>query len=200
MELYDKLTSKYPDEHFSMSTTQTVIEEDDPNAVTRGVTFEHTGIEVLKIDRTLFVVVRDATQASSSVENSPMEVCDGAVATEKPSRIIGYVELKSKCSQNVVVKARNQIIASYNHMHTIAQACAFSLSDFQQKGIIVTQPITDEVLTKARQRRKRDDDQNIPFSTSRFLLKLIEGEAKDETTGISFVHAVAKAVIHLRDL
>lgn len=129
MELYDKLTAKYPFHHFSMSTTQTVIEEDDPNAITSKVTFEHTGIEVLKIDRTLFVFVRD-TNSASSVGKNLVEVCDGAIATEVPSRFIGYVEMKSRCTQNVVVKARSQIIASYHHMLSIAQDCGFSISNF----------------------------------------------------------------------
>ena len=199
MELYDKLTAKYPFHHFSTSTTQTVIDEDDPNAITSRVTFEHTGIEVLKIDRTLFVFVRDTTSASS-VGKKLVEVCDGAIATEVPSRFIGYVEMKSRCTQNVVVKARSQLIASYYHMLSIAQDCGFSISNFQQKGIIVSQPITDEVLIKACQRRKRDDDLNHQTSSARFLLKLIEGKAKDEKTGICFIHAVPTDVVDLRTL
>lgn len=199
MELYDKLTTKYPAEHFSTSTTQTVIEEDDQQATTRMVTIEHLGVEVLKIDKTLFVDVRDSSQATDTT-STPVEVCDGAIATEEPTRFIGYVELKSKCSQNEVVKARGQIMASHHHMLTIAKNCAFSLTDFIQKGIIVTQPITDETMTKARQRRKRDDDNKIIFSHARFLLKLIEGNAKDEATGIRFVHALATDVVHLNSL
>ena len=57
MELYDKLTAKYPAAHFSVNSTQTVIEEDDPRAVTRNVLFEHQGTEVLKINKTLFLKV-----------------------------------------------------------------------------------------------------------------------------------------------
>jgi hypothetical protein len=85
-------------------------------------------------------------------------------------------------------------------MLTIAKNCAFSLTDFIQKGIIVTLPITDETMTKARQRRKRDDDNKIIFSHARFLLKLIEGNAKDEATGICFVHALTTDVVHLKGL
>ena len=199
MELYNKLTAKYPAEHFSMSTTQTVIEENDQLATTRMVTIEHLGVEVLKIDKTLFVGVRDSREATDTT-TTPVEVCDGAITTEDPTQFIGYVELKSKCSQNEVVKARSQIMASHHHMLTIAKNCAFSLTDFIQKGIIVTQPITDETMTKARQRRKRDDDNKVIFSHARFLLKLIEGNAKDEATGICFVHALATDVVHLRDL
>ncbi len=200
MELYDKLTAIYPAEHFSTSTTQTVIDEEDHLAITRAVTFEHSGIEILKIDKTLFVLVRDASQVISSSTN-PVKVCDGAIASEIPSHFIGYVELKSKCSQNEVLKARSQIMASRHHMLTIAQDCAISLTDYVQKGIIITQPIADETLTKARQRRQRDDDLKVVNSSSRFLLKLIEGKAKDEDTGICFVHAVVTGtgVIQLKD-
>ena len=200
MELYDRLTAKFPANHFSTSTTQTVIEEEDPNALTRIVTFEHMGTEVLKIDKTLFVAVRDEKLVPSSATTTLSEVCDGAIATEESSRFIGYVELKSKCSQNEVIKARGQIIASHHHMLAIAQSCAFSLSDFVQKGIIITQPVTDETLTKARQRRKRDDNLKVTFSSARFLLKLIEGEAKDEATGICFVHATATGAVHLKEI
>ena len=199
MEFHNKLTAKYPAEHFSTSTTQTVIEENDHLATTRMVTIEHLGVEVLKIDKTLFVAIRDSRQATDTT-STPAEVCDGAIATEDPTRFIGYVELKSKCSQNEVVKARSQIMASHHHMLTIAKNCAFYLTDFIQKGIIVTQPITDETMTKARQRRKRDDDNKIIFSHARFLLKLIEGNAKDEATGICFVHALATDVVHLKGL
>ena len=199
MEFHNKLTAKYPAEHFSTSTTQTVIEENDHLATTRMVTIEHLGVEVLKIDKTLFVAIRDSHQATDTT-STPAEVCDGAIATEDPTRFIGYVELKSKCSQNEVVKARSQIMASYHHMLTIAKNCAFSLTDFIQKGIIITQPITDETMTKARKRRKQDDDNKIIFSHARFLLKLIEGKAKDETTGICFVHALSTDVINLRSL
>lgn len=198
MNLYDKLTAKYPAKHFSISTTQTVIEEDAPEATTRSITIEHTGTEVLKMNKTLFVAMRDAAQTSSSTVISP-DVCDGAIATESMP-FVGYVELKSKCSQNEVIKARSQIIASSSHMLTIAENCALSLADIVQKGIIVTQPITDETLTKARQRRQRDDNLNVTFSSARFLLKLIEGEAKDDATGISYVHVVASKVVLLSEL
>ena len=110
MDLYDKLVTHYTTEHFSTSTTQTIIEEEDQLAATQSVTFEHTIIEVLKIDKTLFVIERDR-QANAN-DSAPVEVCDGAIATEEPTQFIGYVELKSKCSQNEVIKARSQIIAS----------------------------------------------------------------------------------------
>ena len=181
MELYDKLTAHYPAEHFSVSTTQTVIEEDEPLATTRSITVEHTGTEVLKVNKTLF----EAVSASST------EVCDGALAAELPTQFITYVELKSACTANNVLKARSQILASRELMMKIALTCDITLTSFSQKGIIVTQPITDETLTKARQRRQRDDDQHRLFSSSRFLLNLIEGKAVDTESGMKFVHVVA---------
>lgn len=197
MELYDKLTTRYSTAHFSTSKSQTVIEEDDQLAITRSVTINHPGMEVLKIDKTLFVFERDTLQERDSI---PTEVCDGAITMEEPVKFVGYVELKSKCSQNEVIKARSQIMASYIHMLTIAQSCTFTLTDYTQKGIIVTQPITDETLTKARQRRKRDDDMGTHFSSARFLLKLIEGEAKDESTNVSFMHVIATETVQMNDL
>lgn len=195
MDFYDKLSSKFPANHFSFSTTRTVIEEDDPQAVTRSIIFEHNGTEVLKINKTLFVAVRDATTSSSS-----SEVCDGAIVTETPSHFIGYVELKSACTTNNVLKARSQILASRELLQTAFVSCACSIESFAQKGIIVTQPITDETLTKARQRRKRDDESKVTFSSSRFLLNLIRGKAKDDTTGIQFLHVVSGDIIALTKL
>ena len=195
MELYDKLTSKYPAVHFSLSKMKTVIEEDDPQAVTRSITFEHDGTEVLKINKTLFVVVRDATTSSSS-----SEVCDGAIVTETPSHFVGYVELKSACTTNNVLKARSQILASHELFQAACLSCTYSIDGFVQKGIIVTQPITDETLTKARQRRKRDDDSKATFSSARFLLNLINGKAQDVTTGIQFFHVVSGEIIALTKL
>jgi len=80
------------------------------------------------------VIERDR-QANAN-DSAPVEVCDGAIATEEPTQFIGYVELKSKCSQNEVIKARSQIMASYHHMISMAQTCSFALSEFVQKGII----------------------------------------------------------------
>lgn len=196
MELYNKLSSKFPVNHFSLSKTQTVIEEDDPQALTRCITFEHDGMEVLKINKTLFVAVRD-TIASFATST---EVCDGAIVTEAPSHFISYVELKSACTTNNVLKARSQILASHELLQTACISCAFSIDKFAQKGIIVTQPITDETLTKARQRRKRDDDSKVTFSSARFLLNLINGKAKDDTTGIQFLHVLAGEIIALKEL
>ncbi len=192
MELYDKLTLLYPAKHFSKSVTQTVIEEDDPQAVTRSITLEHSGTEVLKINKTLFVAVRDTLAAAS-----PIEVCDGAVAIEMPRHFIAYVELKSACNANNVLKARSQILASHIVMQAAAANCNIPLTPFIQKGIIVTQPITDETLTKARQRRQRDDDLKVNFSNARFLLNLVDGKAVDKETGIPLVYAVAGEVLRL---
>ena len=51
MELYDKLTKIYTPEHFSLSNTQTVIEEDEKGAATREVIIEHIGVDILKINK-----------------------------------------------------------------------------------------------------------------------------------------------------
>lgn len=195
MKLYDKLSSKFPANYFSLSTTQTLIEEDDPQAVTRSIIFEHNGTEVLKINKTLLVAVRDATTSSSL-----SEVCDGAIVTETPSHFVGYVELKSACTTNNVLKARSQILASHELLQTACISCTYSIDSFIQNGIIVTQPITDETLTKARQRRKRDDDSKVTFSSARFFLNLISGKAKDDTTGIQFIHVVSGEIIALTDI
>ena len=71
MILHDKLTCVYSVWHFSISSTQTRIEEDEPKAATREVTVEHTGIEVLKIDKNLLVIIRD------EADSSHKDVCDG---------------------------------------------------------------------------------------------------------------------------
>ena len=199
MELYDKLTAKYPAEHFSVNTTKTMIEEDEPQAVTRSVTIEHQGTEVLKINKTLFVEVRDATHATIPTSISA-EVCDGAISTEEPSLFFGYVELKSACTANNVLKARSQILASFQLMQNVADTCDFSFDKYVQKGIIVTQPITDETLTKARQRRQRDLEQHNDFSPSRFLLNLIEGKAKEDSIGLNFVSVFTPEIVSLSRL
>ena len=191
MKLYNWLTTQYPAEYFSVSTTQTVIEEDEPLAITRNITFEHRGTEVLRISKAFFEAVRGASLS---------EVCDGAVAMYVPRRFIGYVELKSACTANNVLKARKQIIASRKLMQNAAVICKINIDSYSQQGIIVTQPITDETLTKARQRRQRDDDKKVSFSNARFLLNLVEGKAKDTETGMLLVHVVAGEITNLNQI
>ena len=41
MTLYDKLVGVYPSCHFSLSSTQTRIEEDEPEAATKEIVVEH---------------------------------------------------------------------------------------------------------------------------------------------------------------
>lgn len=53
MELYDKLISRYPAEHFSVSTTQTTIEEESAEARLRFVTITHEGTEMLLVKKGL---------------------------------------------------------------------------------------------------------------------------------------------------
>lgn len=193
MELYEKLTGKFSAAHFSMSITQTEIREDEAQATTRNITFMHSGTEVLRIDKTLFVTVRD-TVLSSTTKTMPTEVCDGAIATEKPTQFIGYVELKSACTPNNVRKARSQIIASRTLMQTACISCAYPIDGYIQKGIIITRPITDQDYINAVKRRRRDDDLQKVYSQSRFLLNLIEGKAKDNETGMPFLYFTAKEI------
>ena len=128
MTLYNKLAGVYPSCHFSLCSTQTRIEEDEPEAVTKEVIVEHTGIEVLKINKSLLVAIRD-------VENSEhVDVCDGILATEQPSGFIGYFELKSACTKGNVLKARKQILDSQHHLNTAFIRCAIDKANLWRKA------------------------------------------------------------------
>ena len=52
MELYDKLTARYPSDYFSVSTTLTTIEEENTAADLRKVIITHDGTEVLLVRKT----------------------------------------------------------------------------------------------------------------------------------------------------
>ena len=83
MELYDKLTKIYTPEHFSLSNTQTVIEEDEKGAATREIIIEHIGVDILKINKILLALERD------SIANNPHAVvCDGIIATRKTNLLV----------------------------------------------------------------------------------------------------------------
>lgn len=58
MELYDKLTAHYPTKYFSVSTTQTVIEEESSEAILREVTIIHNGTEVLLVHKSFLEDLR----------------------------------------------------------------------------------------------------------------------------------------------
>lgn len=191
MDLYDKLVQKYQKKHLSLSTTQTTIEETDTDAVTKNATIEHSGTEVLKVSKDLLSEIRDA------IGGKAVEVCDGIAAT---STHIGYFELKSMCSTTNVLKARSQILDSQCHWQEIAKTCSVDMSNYIEKGIIVTQPITDENRRKAQQRCKRDDDLNNAVSSARFLLKLLAGKAVANEAGMPLLHFNAGETIPLEKI
>jgi hypothetical protein len=181
MEVYDKLTKVYPSEHFSLSNTQTVIEEDEKGAATHEVIIEHAGVDVLKISKSLLALERD------SIANNPHAfVCDGVIAIDEKNKFIGYFELKSTCSTNNVLKARAQIIDSQHHLRSIASKSAIDMTSYTEKGIVVSQPISDEARRKARLRRQMYDERGNGFSPYHFLLNLLKGKAvADETASTS---------------
>lgn len=195
MELYDNLIKIYPAEHFSVSNTQTVIEEDEKGAVTREAIIEHTGTEVLKISKNLLVFERD------TIANNPHDkVCDGIIAIDEMNKFIGYIELKSACSTNNALKARSQILDSQHHLYSIASKSAFDMASYTEKGIVITQPISDEARRKARLRRQKNDESDNTFSPYHFLLNLLKGKAVVDATGMPLLHFNAGDVISLADL
>ena len=194
MNIYNKLIKVYPAEYFSISSTRTEIEEDDPNATTDKVIIQHTGVEVLKINKTLIVAERD--NSTSDYQS----VCDGIIAIDETNKFIGYFELKSACSTNNVLKARNQIMDSHHHLKSIASQCTIDMMAFAEKGIIVTQPISDENFRKARLRRKRNEEHGNSFSPYHFLLNLLKGRATIENIDMPLLHFNADQVISIEAL
>ena len=190
MEVYDKLTKVYPSEHFSLSNTQTVIEEDEKGAATHEVIIEHAGVDVLKISKSLLALERD------SIANNPYAfVCDGVIAIDEKNKFIGYFELKSLCSTNNVLKARAQIIDSQHHLRSIASKSAIDMTSYTEKGIVVSQPISDEARRKARLRRQMYDERGNGFSPYHFLLNLLKGKAVADETGMPLLYFEAGEII-----
>ena len=195
MELYDKLSKVYSADHLSVSTTQTIIEETDPGAETSEAIIEHAGTEVLKISKDLLVEERD------SIPNNPhSEVCDGVIGVDVKDKFIGYFELKSACTRGNVLKAYSQIQHSYHHFWSATHKCSIDMLGYEEKGIIVTQPITDEERVRNRKRLIRDNDRKIQFSSSRFLHNLLAGKAIFNETGMPLLHFNARDIIILADL
>lgn len=195
MELYDKLSNVYSADHLSISTTQTIIEETDLGATTSEAIIEHTGTKILKISKDLLVEERD------SIPNNPhKEVCDGIIGVDVTDKFIGYFELKTACTGNNVIKARSQILASVHHFWSAAQKCSIDMLGYEEKGIIITQPITDEERVKNRKSLIRDNEKQVKFSKSRFLHKLLAGKAIINDTGMPLLHFNAGEVISLADL
>ena len=195
MELYDKLIKVYSADKLSISTTQTIIEETNPGATTSDAVIEHTGTEVLKISEDLLVEERD------SIANNPHDkVCDGIIAIDEKNKFIGYIELKSACSTNNALKARSQILDSQHHLYSIASKCTHDMASYTEKGIVITQPISDEAYRKARLRRQKNDESGNTFSPYHFLLNLLKGKAVVDATGMPLLHFNAGEVISLTDL
>ena len=190
MEIYDKLTKVYPSEYFSLNNTQTVIEEDEEGATTHEVIIEHNGVDILKVSKGLLTVERD------SIVNNPYAlVCDGVIAIDEKNKFIGYFELKSACSTNNVLKARKQIIDSQHHLWSIASKSAIEMTSFTEKGIVITQPISDEDHRKARLRRQKNDESGNGFSPYHFLLNLLKNKAVANETGMPLLHFNAGEII-----
>lgn len=195
MELYDKLSNVYPADHLSVSTTQTIIEETCPSATTSEAIIEHTGTEVLKISKDLLVEERD-----SIPDNPHAEVCDGIIGIDVKDKFIGYFELKSACTRGNVLKACSQIQDSVYHFWSAATKCSIDMLGYEEKGIIVTQSITDEERVQNRKRLIRDNDKNIRFSSSRFMHNLLAGRAEIYETKMPLLHFNAGEIISLGDL
>lgn len=193
MKLYEKLIKEYQQKHFSLENMRTVIEETNKEAVTKSVIIEHTGTEVLNISKDLLCEVRDESS------NEAKDVCDGIIATEY-GNFIGYFELKSTCSTNNVLKAMEQISDSQCHWWDMANKCSIDMLGYIEKGIIVTQPITDENRRKAQQRCKRDIEKGNYFSPYKFLLNLLAGKAVTNTTGMPLLYFNVDDKIQLRDI
>ena len=69
-----------------------------------------------------------------------------------------------------------------------------------EKGIIVTQPITDEERVKNRKRMQRDNDLKVQISSARFLHRLLTGKAIRTKKGTTLIHFNAGEVIPLSGL
>ena len=195
MELYDKLIKVYPADLFSINNTQTVIEEDETGAVTREAIIMHIGTEVLKISKNVLVEERDSIPG-----NPHAEVCDGVIGVDVDDKFIGYFELKSACTRGNVLKACSQIQHSWHHFWSATLKCSVDVLVYEEKGVIVTQPITDEERVRNRKRLIRDNDRKVKFSSSRFLHNLLAGKAVINEIGMPLLHFNSGDVILLADL
>ena len=144
---------------FSINNTQTVIEEDETGAVTREAIIMHIGTEVLKISKNVLVEERDSIPG-----NPHAEVCDGVIGVDVDDKFIGYFELKSACTRGNVLKACSQIQHSWHHFWSATLKCSVDVLGYEEKGVIVTQPITDEERVRNRKRLIRDNDRKVKFS------------------------------------
>lgn len=188
MELYDKLIARYPAEHFSVSTTQTTIEEESAEARLRFVTITHDGTEVLLVKKGFLEGLRTGKIQIAITPSVMDKICDGITAIDKNQHIIWYFELKSNCSANRCRDARQQILSSQEWFKAVLMTLPEILTEtYQHVGVIATPPRTVEDIVKQRQRRKAlTDEPNV--ERSRFFSALMAGNVRDEEHNIEFCH------------
>lgn len=195
MELYDKLTARYPSKYFSISTTQTVIEEESSEAILREVTIIHNGTEVLLVHKNF---LEDLRTGKIQITVSPAvkdKICDGITAIDEKQHIIWYFELKSNCSANRCRDARQQILSSQERFKAVlATLPEVTEEAYIHIGVIATPPQSFEDIVKQRQRRKAlTDDSHV--ERSRFFSALMVGMVQDEEHNIGFRHINGNAPI-----
>ena len=188
MELYDKLSAAYPATHFSVSQTQTVIEEESASATLRSVTISHDGMSVLLVRKSF---LEDLRTGKITVPNMPAvkdKICDGIIAVDECRHIIWYVELKSHCNANRLRDARQQILASQTRFKAVlATLPGIAIGTFVHVGVIATPPQSAEDAVKARQRRNvLTDDSHA--ERSRFFSAMMAGPVRDEEHATTFCH------------
>ena len=186
MELYDKLIARYPTKYFSVSTTQTVIEEESSEAILREVTIIHNGTEVLLVHKSFLEDLRTGKiqiAVSSAVKD---KICDGITAIDENQHIIWYFELKSNCSANRCRDARQQILSSQERFKAVlAILPEITAEAYVHIGVIATPPQSVEDIVKQRQRRNAlTDDSHV--ERSRFFSALMAGMVRDEEHNIGF--------------
>lgn len=186
MELYDKLIARYPTKYFSVSTTQTVIEEESSEAILREVTIIHNGTEVLLVHKSFLEDLRTGKihiAVSSAVKD---KICDGITAIDENHRIIWYFELKSNCSANRCRDARQQILSSQERFKAVlAILPEITAEAYIHIGVIATPPQSVEDVVKQRQRRNALTDESH-VERSRFFSALMAGMVRDEEHNIGF--------------
>ena len=69
------------------------------------------------------------------------------------------------------------------------------MASYTEKGIVITQPISDEAYRKARLRYQKDKEIGNAFSPYRFMLNLIKGKAVVDVTGMPLLYFKAGEVI-----
>lgn len=186
MELYDKLTARYPSDYFSVSTTLTTIEEENTAADLRKVIITHDGTEVLLVRKTFLEDLRTGKiqiVVSSTVKD---KICDGITAIDENQHIIWYFELKSNCSANRCRDARQQILSSQARFKAVlATLPEITAETYIHMGVIATPPQSVEDIVKQRQRRNALTDESH-VERSHFFSALMAGMVRDEEHNIGF--------------